>query len=196
MKNTKRVLLLTGSPRKNGNSSAMADAFVKRAELDGHQICRFDTAHMQVNGCDVCEKCFQDGSPCRMNDEFNQIASGFEWADAVVFATPVYWYSMPAQLKAVIDKMYAFLVCGRCNHIMEKECVLLACCEENDLSVFDGVRFIYERMAAQLNWYSLGEVLIPGVLNEGDIRKTDGEPLAEQMAIQLNNKNLRRKSHG
>lgn len=194
MKKRKRVLLLTGSPRDNGNSSAMAGAFERKAESEGHQIRRFDTAHMRVGGCDACERCFQNGKPCFVEDDFNQIAPEIECADVVVFATPVYWYSMPAQLKAVIDKMYAFLVCGQCNHIMDKECVLLACCEENDLSVFEGVRFIYERTAAQLNWNSLGEVLILGVLNEGDIKNTEGEKLARQLAENLKTKSSRRKN--
>ena len=90
----------------------------------------------------------------------------------MVFATPVYWYSIPAQIKGVIDKLFSFCVAGK--DIEGKECALITCCEENDLSVMDGVRIPVERSAALLKWNMVGEVLIPGVLNAGDIEKTDG----------------------
>ena len=85
---------------------------------------------------------------------------------------PVYWYSIPAQIKCVIDKLFSFVVGGK--DIAGKECALIACCEEDDMSVFDGVRIPIERSAALLKWNMVGEVLVPGVLNVGDIEKTDG----------------------
>ena len=93
-------------------------------------------------------------------------------ADVVVFATPVYWYSFPAQIKSVIDKMYSFVVSDR--NVNEKECALIACCEEDDRSVLDGVRTPFERIAAFLKWKILDEVIVCGVYAEGDIHKTDG----------------------
>ena len=100
-----------------------------------------------------------------------------------MFAMPVYWYSLPAQIKSVLDKMYAFCVAGK--EIEGKECALIACCEEEDLSVFDGVRIPVERSAALLKWHMAGEVLIPGVLNAGDIEKTDGCRQAAALADKL-----------
>ena len=68
--------------------------------------------------------------------------------------------------------------------IAGKECALITCCEEDDLSVMDGVRIPVERSAALLKWKMVGEVLVPGVLNAGDIEKTDGC----KQAIDLANK--------
>lgn len=62
--------------------------------------------------------------------------------------------------------------CG--GEISGKKCAFIACCEEDDMSVLDGVRIPYERTVALLKWKSVGEVLVPGVLNRGDIDKTDG----------------------
>lgn len=93
-------------------------------------------------------------------------------ADEVVFTIPVYWYSIPSQIKGVIDKLFSFCVTGK--DIAGKECALMACCEEDDMSVIDGVRIPIERSAALLKWNMVGEVLIPSVLNAGDIERTDG----------------------
>ena len=93
---------------------------------------------------------------------------------------PVYWYSIPAQIKGVIDKLYSLVVGGK--DIVGKQCALIACCEEEDMSVLDGVRIPYERTAALVKWHSVGEVLIPGVLNVGDIQKTDGCQKAADLA--------------
>ena len=104
-------------------------------------------------------------------------------ADAIVYTMPVYWYSIPAQIKGVIDRIYSFCVAGK--DLAGKECGLIACCEENDKTVLDGVRIPLERSAALLNWKMVGEVLIPGVLNIGDIEKTDGCAQAAALADQF-----------
>ena len=93
---------------------------------------------------------------------------------------PVYWYSIPAQIKGVIDRLFSFVVGGK--DIAGKEYAVIACCEEQDMSVFDGVRAPLERSAALLKWTKAGEVLVPGVLNLGDIEKTDGCALAAALA--------------
>ncbi|MDY5482631.1 MAG: flavodoxin family protein [Clostridium sp.] len=176
----KRIVVLTGSPRKNGNSFAMTEAFVHAAEAKGHQVKRFDTAMMRVGGCHACQTCFQTGKACSFDDDFNRIAPEVETADAVVFTMPVYWYTMPAQIKAVIDKFYSFCVAGK--EIAGKETALIACCEEDDMDVLSGVKFPYEKSIALLGWKSVGEVLVPGVNEPGDVKKTDGEKQAAALA--------------
>lgn len=176
----KKIVVITGSPRKGGNSFAMTDAFIKAAEGKGHTVTRFDAAQMKIGGCRACETCYSTGKACSFDDDFNEMAPAILDADAVVFSMPVYWYSMPAQIKSAIDKMYSFVVGGK--DIADKECALIACCEEEDMSVLDGVRIPYERTAALIKWRSVGEVLIPGVLNPGDIDKTDGLQKAAELA--------------
>ena len=96
---------------------------------------------------------------------------------------PVYWYSIPAQIKGLIDKLFSFCVAGK--DIAGKKCALIACCEEDDMSVMDGVRIPIERSAALLKWNMVGEVLVPGVLNAGDIEKTDGCKQAAALADKI-----------
>ena len=180
---SKKIVVITGSPRKNGNSFAMTDAFIKAAEEKGHIVTRFDAAMMDLGGCHGCETCYKTGKACSFDDDFNTIAPAILEADTVIFTMPVYWYSIPAQIKAVIDKLFSFCVAGK--DIAVKGCGLITCCEEEDLSVIDGVRIPIERSAALLKWHMIGEVLIPGVLNPGDIEKTDGCKQAAELAEQI-----------
>ena len=176
----KKIVVITGSPRKNGNSFAMTEAFTQAAEANGHEVTRFDAAMKNVGGCHACEACFRTGKACSFDDDFNTIAPAILEADAVVFTMPVYWYSIPAQIKGVIDKLFSFVVGGK--DISGKECAMIVCCEEDDMSVMDGVRIPLERSAALMKWKMVGEVLIPGVLNAGDISKTDGCEQAAALA--------------
>ncbi|MDE7296602.1 MAG: flavodoxin family protein [Clostridia bacterium] len=180
---SKKIVVITGSPRKNGNSFAMTDAFIKAAEAKGHSVKRYDAAMQKIGGCHACETCFKTGKACSFDDDFNIIAPSILEADVVVFTTPLYWYSFPAQIKGVIDRVYSFCVAGK--DIAGKECALIACCEEEDASVMDGIRIPYEKSIALLNWKSIGEVLIPGVLKVGDINKTDGCKQAAALADKL-----------
>lgn len=179
----KKIVVITGSPRRKGNSFAMAEALVQAAQAKGHTVTRFDAAFLKVGGCHACETCYKKGMPCSVDDDFNTIAPAVLEADVVVFAMPVYWYSIPAQIKAVIDRLYCLVVGGK--DYAGKECALLACCEEEDQTVLDGVRIPMERTAALLKWKMVGEVLVPGVLNEGDIDHTDGCRRAAALADQL-----------
>ena len=180
---SKKIVVITGSPRKNGNSFAMTDAFIKAAEEKGHSVVRFDAAMKHVGGCHACETCFKTEKAWSFDDDFNTIAPAILEADAVVFTMPVYWYSIPAQIKCVIDKLFSFCVAGK--DIAGKTCALITCCEENDMSIMDGVRIPMERSAALLKWNMVGEVLVPGVLNAGDIEKTDGCKQAAALAEKI-----------
>lgn len=166
------IVVITGSPRRKGNSFAMTDAFIKAVEAKGNSVTRFDAAFMKIGGCHACMTCFKTGKACSFDDDFNQIAEAVLKADAVVYTLPVYWYSIPSQIKGVIDRIFSLVVGGK--DISGKKCALITCCEEPDMTVMDGVRIPLERSAKLLKWEMVGEVLVPGVLNEGDISGTDG----------------------
>lgn len=180
---SKKIVVITGSPRKNGNSTKMAEAFIRAAEAKGCTVTRFDAAFMNLGGCHACQTCFKNGRACTFDDDFNKAAPSIEEADAVVFAMPVYWYSIPSQIKCIIDKLYSFCVAEK--PVGGKKCAVISCCEENDMTVLDGVRKPIERSAALLGWTMAGEVLIPGVNNIGDIDKTDGLAQAAALAEKI-----------
>ena len=167
-----KIAVITRSPRKNGNSFAMTQAFVEAAEARGHTVRRFDAAFLNIGGCRACQTCYSTGKACSFDDDFNRIAEALLEADAVVYTMPVYWYSIPAQIKGVIDRIFSLVIGGK--DVAGKKCALITCCEEEDATVMDGVRIPIERSAALLKWEMVGEVLVPGVFEAGDIDRTDG----------------------
>ena len=178
-----KIVVITGSPRKNGNSFAMTEAFIRAAESLGHTVQRFDAALLQIGGCRACQTCFKTGKACSFDDDFNRIAPAVLEADAVVYTMPVYWYSIPAQIKGVIDRIFSLVIGGK--DVAGKKCALITCCEEEDVTAMDGVRMPIERSAALLKWEMVGEVLVPGVLDAGDIAKTDGCQQAAALAAKF-----------
>lgn len=179
----KKILIITGSPRRDGNTNRMADAFAKAAGGKGHPVERFDAAAGTYTGCHACATCYKTGKPCSFDDDFNKVAPSILEADVLVFAMPVYWYGIPSQIKAVIDKLYSFVIGGK--DISGKKCALISCCEESDSAVFDGIRLPMERTASYLKWDMVGEVLVPGVTDIGDIDKTDGCAQAAALADRI-----------
>lgn len=141
---------------------------------------RFDTAFLNIGACRACNQCYSKHDACIFNDDFNQIAKELENADGIVFVTPVYWFSFPAQIKAFIDRLYSMYSGGKT--FANKKCALIACCEADELSTFDGIKFAYEQTVELMNGESVAELLIPSVLEIGDIKKTKGEELATQLA--------------
>jgi len=178
----KKVVVLSGSPRKNGNSFAMTDAFVKACEERGFEVIRFDSAFMNVKGCTACGSCYKNDKACSQKDDFNEIAAAIEVASAVVFSCPVYWYGVPAQLKAVIDKFYAFVIGGKLDAMRNKKTALITCWEESGLDVSDGVKATYRGCVGLMGWSIVGEVLIPGVYDVGAVHQTDGIAQAIKLA--------------
>ena len=179
----KKIVVITGSPRKNGNSLTMTKAFIKAATDKGHCVTVFDATQLNIDGCQACETCFKRGKACSFDDDFNSIAPAILEADIIIYTMPVYWYSIPAKIKTVIDKTFTF---GMDNeNVAGKGCRLICCCAEDDISVMDGVRIPIERTAALLNWHMIGEVLIPGVQNPGEIEKTDGREQAIALAERI-----------
>ena len=173
------ILLLTGSARPDGNSAAMAEAFTRGARSAGHRVERFDAARHAVGGCSVCNCCFSGGTACPADGEFSALAESLMAADAVVFASPLYWLGFPARLKAVIDKFYAFRTGGR--SLAGKCCALMVCAEAPQGEIFDAVRLVYGDMAAYLGWTDRGVLAVPGMREKGLIAQTDALARAEAL---------------
>jgi len=109
-----KVIVLHGSPRKNGNSDTLAESFLKGLkEKAGCQLRHFYTNEMNIRPCQGCLTCETSvDHRCAIEDDMEAIYSAFTDADLVVWATPMYWGYITAQLKAALDRMEA-LVMGR-----------------------------------------------------------------------------------
>lgn len=110
---SKKIVVITGSPRKNGNSFAMTDAFIKAAREKGHIVTRFDAAMKKVVGCHACEACFSTGKAGTFDDDFNTIAPAILEADAIVFTMPAYWYSNRHRSRVSLTVFSLWLLAAR-----------------------------------------------------------------------------------
>jgi multimeric flavodoxin WrbA len=103
----KKVLLLSGSHRKNGNSDLLCDQFMLGAKESGHQAEKIIIRDKKINYCLACDACKRNGGTCVQKDDMNEILDKMMAADVFVLATPVYFYSMSAQMKTMIDRTYS-----------------------------------------------------------------------------------------
>ena len=103
----KNILILSGSPHKNGTSSALLDRFEEGARSNGNEVTRRNVAFLNINGCLGCNNCKINKGICSQVDDFSMIKDDIRKSDVVVFATPLYYFGMSAQLKQVIDRFHS-----------------------------------------------------------------------------------------
>jgi multimeric flavodoxin WrbA len=103
-----RVIGITGSPRKNGNTEILMKEVLGVARDAGCETEMFSMSEKQVAPCDACGTCFETGS-CVVQDDMQELYEMLERADAVIFGSPVYFGSVSAQTKAVMDRMFALM---------------------------------------------------------------------------------------
>lgn len=104
---TKKILVLSASARKGGNTDLLCDELIRGAESAGHSAEKVRVAFVQVKGCLGCRACQANGGQCVQRDDMTEIYEKIKAADAIVYASPVYFYSFNAQLKAVMDRTFA-----------------------------------------------------------------------------------------
>ena len=103
---SKKVLILSGSPRKNGNSDLLCDEFLKGALESGNEVEKIRVAEKKIGFCRACYACKETGV-CAIKDDMAEVLQKMIDADVIVLASPVYFYSVDAQLKALIDRTVA-----------------------------------------------------------------------------------------
>jgi multimeric flavodoxin WrbA len=101
-----KVLIISSSPRKGGNSDTLCDRFLAGATDAGHTVEKIRLAEKDIAPCNACAACFKAGS-CVIRDDAPEILQKMVDADVIVLASPVYFYSMTAQMKLLIDRCYS-----------------------------------------------------------------------------------------
>ena len=159
----KKIIVLNGAARRNGNTAKLVEAFVHGAESAGNQVKTFYLDGMDIHSCKGCLRAGRDSkSPCSQKDDMDQIYAEFEAADVVVFASPVYFWTITGPLKTAADRLYAELECLGYDGFPKKS-VLLMTADGGDYSQAVTWYRTYER---NLGWRNLGEVLGKGKAKE------------------------------
>ena len=155
----KNVLILNGAPNKTGMTAAMIRAFSEAAKAAGNEVRELYLQGMEIHGCLDCQGCAraENGcpNPCVQKDDMAQVYEEFRKADVIVFASPVYWWTITGTLKTTIDRLYA-LYRKPGNGGGRKESVLLMTSGGTGLGMINAWYSGFEQM---MGWTNLGAVM-------------------------------------
>ncbi len=175
------ILILSGSPRKGGNTELLVEAFVKGASQK-HHVEVVSVHDYKVNPCMGCNACFKsESNSCVQKDDMPLIYEKMAVADMLVIASPVYFYGLSAQLKAVIDRFHNPI--RDTYHIKKTALLLVGAASLPEL--FDGILAQYRLC---LNFFKLedaGRVLVRGVKDKGDIQNTEAIQKANELGLNI-----------
>lgn len=163
---SKKVLVLSGSPRKGGNSDLLCDAFIKGARESGNEVEKIFIRSRKIAYCNACYYCKNSGGKCAINDDMSEILDKMQAADVIVMASPVYFYSVDAQMKALIDRSVA-----RWTQIENKEFYYIMTAAENSSTVMDCTLECFRGFAVCLDGSKeMGVIYGKGVYEAGEIK--------------------------
>ena len=173
----KKVLILEGSPRPKGNSAILSDEFARGAEEAGCTVEKVRISGKKIAGCLGCNACYRNGGACVQKDNMAEVREKMLAADVIVLASPIYFYSMTAQMKAAIDRTYAFY-----QQLEGKTFYFIITCAAPDAA-------FTETMLASLRGFTCcvpnakegGAVLGIGAMDAGDIRSSAAMAEAYQL---------------
>lgn len=172
----KRILVVMGGGRPKGNTAQLVDAFVRGAEEAGHSVEKVSLLKTEVKGCLGCNAC-RYGKPCVQKDGFNELAPKIKQADLIVFASPLYFWTISSKLKAFIERFYCIAEedpeppYGRYEKYPVKDSVLLMTSADDFFWTFEQAVSYYQfAIVNYIGFHDRGMVLAGGC---GD---TNGQP--------------------
>ena len=163
----KKIIILNSAGKKNGNTAAIIRAFTEGAQSAGNEVREFYLQTMDIHGCLDCQGCARkpkhDPRPCVQKDDMDQIYDYYAEADVLVFASPVYWFTITGTLKTAVDRLYAI----QSNWGMDnckKDMVLLM--TSGAPSALNPQPLEWYRTFETIGWKNLGTVLDTGKTEE------------------------------
>jgi multimeric flavodoxin WrbA len=180
-----KITTLLGSPRRNGNSEQLAAAFAKGAVDLGHTVRTLRVHTLKIGGCIDCRRCWTNGTHCFLHDDMAEIYGALDASDVFVFAVPLYFYSWPAQIKPVWDRLLPYFSPNAKADIRGKRAVLLAAAGDESPSCFDGLRKSFELACGFCKLKIAGEICASGVYAVGDVSSGDWLAKAEALGRSL-----------
>ena len=173
----KKVLILSGSPRKGGNSDILCDEFMRGAQEAGNTVEKIRAASKKIHPCSACYYCRSHGGQCAHKDDMAEILQKMIDADVIVLASPVYFYSIDAQLKAVIDRTVA-----RWLEVKNKEFYYIVTMADEEKQSADTTLACFQGYADCVEGAEEKGVLIgSGVYEPGRVKVTSAMEQAYQM---------------
>jgi multimeric flavodoxin WrbA len=173
---SKKVLILSSSPRTGGNSDLLCDQFINGAQEAGHRPEKIALKDKKINFCKGCGTCFIN-KKCSQKDDMTEVLMKMEAADVIVMATPVYFYTMCGQMKTLIDRC-----CARYTEIRNKDFYFIVTAAVNSKPALERTLEEFRGFTSCLSGPNeKGIIYGTGAWNKGDIKKSDAMKLAFEM---------------
>lgn len=172
-----KIVVLEGSPHKNGSSNMLAQQFIKGAQESGHTVTVLDTAHMDMHPCLGCGHCGMNGE-CVHKDDNTTVRDELLSADMAVFVTPIYYFGMSAQLKIVIDRFYSYTMKLTDRHL---KTAFISAAWNSDEETSSYTKAHYQKICSYMNFKDQGMVIGTGC---GSVSMTKGTSFMDK-AYQL-----------
>ncbi len=172
----KNILIIQGGGRAKGNTAQLINAFVTGAKEVGHSAEVISLIKNEVKGCLGCNAC-RYGKPCIQKDAFNEIVPKIKNADCIVFASPLYFWTVSSRIKAFIERFYCIAEkdsnppVGRYEKYPIKDCALLMTSADNFFWTFEQAVFYYQ--FALVNYIGFKD---KGMILAGGCGDTNGKP--------------------
>lgn len=164
----KKILILSGSPRKGGNSDLLCDEFMRGAIDGGNTVEKICVAEKNIGYCRACYYCRDHGGQCVQKDDMAEILQKMIDADLIVLASPVYFYSIDAQLKTLIDRTVA-----RWLDVHDKEFFYIVTCADEEEGACETTLACFRGYADCVEGAKeVGVIYGTGVYEKGSVRET------------------------
>lgn len=154
----RKIIVVVGSGIKNGNTDRLANAFIKGAQEQGHEIRKVFLGDGVIQGCKGCGAC-QSGDGCVLQDRMQSIYPLFEASDTIVLASPLYFWTISASLKAFIERLYAI---SKEDIYPKRDCMLLMSAGDDTFWTFEQPVSYYRFVTKAIGWQDQGMVLAGG----------------------------------
>lgn len=172
----KNVLILSGSPRRGGNSDLLCDAFGRGAQEAGNPVEKIFVRDKKIGFCNACYGC-RKTRKCVIKDDMSEVLEWMHWADVIVMASPVYFYSIDAQMKALIDRTLP-----QWTKLDNKEFYYIMTAAEDSDTVMDCTLECFRGFAVCLNGAKeMGVLYGKGVYEAGAVKNTQYMQQAYEM---------------
>ena len=173
----KKVLVISSSPRRGGNSDLLCDQFVAGAKKTGHDVDKVFLKDKKINYCQGCGVCVGGTQSCPQKDDMGEVLETMVAADVIVMATPVYFYTMCAQMKTLIDR-----TCSRYTEIRNREFYFIVTAADSNERAIDRTVEEFRGFTSCLDGArEKGIVCGTGAWKAGEIKNTDAMKQAHDM---------------
>ena len=165
---SKKIVVISSSPRKYGNSDTLCDEFNKGAKDAGHETEKIFLGDKYIKSCTGCGLCFTQQGTCSQKDDMQEIRDKMVDADVIVMATPVYFYAMTGQLKTFVDRNCFFHTL-----LQDKEFYFILTAADKDTQAMEGTMKEFEGYLSCLDGSKQKGVLKGiGLFGKDDVRST------------------------